>query len=95
MSLRIEKLNEILTALYPGAVNEWFDLGLELGLSSDDLNALPDTTDKKAALRTMLAKVLHQKTITWQTIVDALCAIEMNNLASDIEKKYLPSRDGK
>ena len=96
MSLRIGDLNKILTALHPGAVNEWSDLGLKLGLSDDDLNALPDTTNKKAALRKMLAEVLHRKTITWQTIVDALRAINKTNLASDIEKEYLPSsRDGK
>ena len=96
MSLRIEDLDKILSALFPGAVNEWFDLGLKLGLSDDDLNALPDTANKKVALRKMLAEVLHRMTITWQTIVDALRAINKDNLAKDIEKKYLQtSRKGK
>ena len=95
--LKIEDLDELLTALLPCAT-EWSILGLKLKLNYDtDLQPIKYQAhhNQTTALREMLARVLYKKKVTWQMIVDALRLIGRDNLADDIiQKKHLQPMEG-
>ncbi len=89
MSLTIEDLSTILSELN-GVVSSWSQIGLQLGLTQDEIDALPDTTDKSKALRQVVTKVLHRKKLTWEEIAIALESklVDRGTTADNIREKY-------
>jgi len=76
------------------AKNEWFELGLALGLDDDELTAIEnDNPNSLARLRKMLAKYLQKSSeVDWKTVHDALLVptVDRADVAKKIKEKYLP-----
>ena len=82
-------LDETIQASY-----KWFNLGLALGLSHNDLSALSDKHrgDCNVCLREMLARRLQSsQQLTWEMVCSALrqTTVDRYDVAEKIEEKYL------
>ena len=77
------------------AINEWFNIGLELGIEPSELEAIETNKhNEKDRLRSMLSKWLKKGCDTnWSKIYDALKSplVEMNALAETIATEFLQS----
>ena len=75
-------------------INEWFELGLALGLGYPTLNGIEtDKTTVNERKREMVRSWLQKKdgcTPSWQALVAALKdrLVERNDIAEQIEQKY-------
>ena len=72
---------------------KWFDLGLALGLSHNDLSSLSDKYrgDCECCLREMLARRLQSSPqLTWEIVCSALrkATVDRHDVAEKIEEKY-------
>ena len=70
----------------------WFRLGMKLGVETFDLEVIERNKqlDVEGALQAMLRKWLQSSTKdpTWEAVVDALRAINEEELARKLEKKF-------
>ena len=76
------------------ASSQWFNLGLALGLSHNDLSALSDKHrgDCDVCLREMLARRLQSSPqLTWEIVCSALrqTTVDRYDVAENIEERYL------
>ena len=70
-------------------VNNWMDLGLNLGLKLSTLEAIQTHKSTTADRRTqMLNEWQKQATPTWSTVLQALVKMGMRHLASQLAQKH-------
>ena len=71
-------------------INNWYRLGLQLGVSDTELNIIEENNkDIKVALRRTLQLVLRTcPDLTWKNVADALRKIGENKTARVIEDKF-------
>ena len=84
-------LKEVRNKVLP-ATSKWYDLGLELGILSDDLDTVKTGNDKpQDCLREVLKRWLDnaELTPTWTTIIIALRspAVGHHSLAEELEQQ--------
>ena len=85
--LSVKDLLSIYKAL-KGARNDWYFMGLELGLSAADLDSIKTEShdNPEDCLKEMLKKFLVKEDLkpTWQLFVDALKNIGYSALAEEV-----------
>lgn len=71
-------------------IKDWYALGLELGLKDFDLEVIRnDEGGMQGRIRKMFQAWLSQfPNASYQQLVNALCKIKENTVASDLCKKY-------
>ena len=85
------KLKDVYTALYD-ATDQWFDIGLQLDIDSDDLERIEAKFQNNTErLRKMITVRLNQGDLTWDHITDALenRTIDQKVIADEIRRKYI------
>ena len=72
-------------------VDEWFDLGIQLRISSPQLKIIrKDHRDQTDDCKTTMLEMWLNQTpnASWSTVVEALQRIKMQTLAKNIAEKY-------
>lgn len=93
--LSISSLQEVLKEIH-AARSQWEFIGLELGVSKDDLDALKREhgLNPQKCLTELLSKWLRQfePTPTWASLIRALRSdvVGYKDLSEKLKKKYLP-----
>ncbi len=85
------KLKDVYTALYD-ATDQWFDIGLQLDIDSDDLERIEAKFQNNTErLRKMIIVRLNQGDLTWDHITEALenRTIDQKVIADEIRRKYI------
>lgn len=78
-------------------INDWYTLGLHLGLYVTDLNVIESNSlssvDKRTCVRQMLTRWTDKldREATWEKIVSALRKIGNKQLAREIEEQFIQS----
>ena len=92
MSLSIDDLKEVQDKLF-GVSNKWYDIGLQLLLSANDLDSIEaNSNSTQHCLREMLKRWLRRVNPhpTWKAVVDALKSVVVGEetLAQQLEDEY-------
>ena len=85
------KLKDVYTALYD-ATDQWFDIGLQLDIDSDDLERIEAKfQNNPERLRKMIIVRLNQGDLIWDHITEALenRTIGQKVIADEIRSKYM------
>lgn len=74
------------------ALSKWYNIGIQLGVSSIDLEVIEETSESTNLLREVLVKweanPRSDKPFTWKTVLDALRSekVKEHELADEIEE---------
>ena len=86
-------LKDLASHVIPSVNTMWYDIGLQL-LDSNDLDTIEaDTKNDGVATscRKMFSKWLNTDELaSWDKLIKALRIVQLNNVASDIERLLLP-----
>ena len=97
MSLSIDDLKELQERLF-GVSNKWYDIGLQLLLSANDLDSIEaNSNSTQHCLREMLKRWLRRVNPhpTWKAVVDALKSVVVGEqwLAQQLEEALYCKQD--
>ena len=87
--------NEVTGKIAP----QWFEVGLQLGVSVDELDLIKQLTNPCGGKCTDMLRIWFKRDMgdpveklrpTWQNIYDAMCALDMNRAAEDLKDELIP-----